>query len=153
MLLSCASHKEVLVTALRTGGGEQRTVPPGIIRGATNALESSVGWGEYKPSAEELQNPACPQHLSLQFSNTEAGCANSVHNPVLAMPNKQKNLPEQAGTDTGLGTVSARFPEVPNGTGNNPAFVIHNFHPPGWPFAEMEMDGQFPTAFQLGKCC
>lgn len=75
----------------------------------------------------------------------------SAHNPVLAMSNKQKNLPEQAGTDSGLGTVSARFPEVPNGTGNNPAFVIHNFHTPAGPFAEMEMGWTISYCFPVGE--
>lgn len=33
-----------------------------------------------------------------------------------------------------LRTVPTSFPEVPNNMGNDPAFVIHNFHTPGWAF-------------------
>lgn len=97
MLLPWASHKgEAFLTALVTGGGEQCMVPPGVLREATPALESSKNpvLNSYK-----TQHPP-PPCITLQFSNIKAGFANSVHNPVPALSNKHKNLSEQAGTDS-----------------------------------------------------
>lgn len=121
---------------------------------ATPAPESSNIQGEYKTCAEQLQNPALPTRtcIPLQFSNMKAGCANSVHNPDLALSNKHENLPEQAGAD---GPANKSFCQLPWSTsehGQEPRFCNKQLPQPwlglllGW-----KWDEQFPTAFQLGK--
>lgn len=107
------------------------------MREATPALESSTVWEECKTSAKQLQKPVSSPTttpcITLPFSNIKAGCANTVHNPVLALSNVKTCL-SKLRQKAGLRTVSSSFPEVPNNMGNNPAFLIHNFHAPGWAF-------------------
>lgn len=96
-------------------------------------LRAQIFRRNIKPGLNSYKTQQPPQvGITLPCSNRKAGCANSVHNPLSALSNKHKNLSEQAGTASQVKTVPTCFPRVPNNTGNNPAFVIHNFHTPGW---------------------
>lgn len=155
MLLCWATAQgDTLLRALVTRAGEQHMVHPGTTTEATPAPERSNTQGEYKTCAEQLQNPAVPTHacIPLQFSNMKAGCANSVHNPDLALSNKHENLPEQAGADGPANNSFCQLPWSTSGHGQEPRFCNKQLPHPwlglllGW-----KWDEQFPTAFQLGK--
>lgn len=125
MLLSWASPQgEALLRALVTGAGEQHMVHSSTTTEATPAPQSSNIRGEYKTCAEHLQKPALLPYtcIPLQFSNMKAGCANSVHNPDLALSNKHKNLPEQAGTDGRANNSFCQLPWSTSQHGQEPRF-------------------------------